>query len=58
MDEAFLSRGLSISLKSEKDIQYTLTRLKEFGKKNKLIAEMNGEIAALEYVLERRPDLF
>jgi hypothetical protein len=45
-------------MRSETEVKYTLNRLKEFGKKNKLISEMNGEILALEYVLEKRPDLF
>jgi hypothetical protein len=35
-----------------------LDRLVRFGKKNKLIEEMHGEIYALEYALGKRDDLF
>ena len=35
-----------------------LNRLVRFGKRNKLIEEMQGEIYALEYALGKRDDLF
>jgi len=46
-------------VKSENEIRALLLRLKEFGEQEGyLIEEMNGEIYALEFVLEERDDLF
>ena len=46
-------------MRTEKEIQQMLDKIKEFIKtEGRSIEEMNGEVYALEYVLEKRDDLF
>lgn len=45
-------------LRTEKQVKAMLRKMKRFEKQGKILDEMNGEILALEYVLEKRDNLF